>query len=246
MDWWHFIVSKTESVYINVLSNFIYASIGFLIGAYPRLQSALYSRRIKRIWTQGGRLVIFTGTKRITKKDGVYVRSGDFHAATEVLGFVRSKLKGIEPELYVFQTAGDFAALQDSNLVLIGGPHNNEVTNSALLELEKQQRLPFSFGNYFFQFGEGERFELDIQRDGAILKDYAVILKRKNPFNDQKFLILLFGLKSFGTLAAARFLVRDQMYSHKSDVTDVKEFCLLIGGHVSDDNLISFGLEHVV
>lgn len=245
MDIVKLLFANRESIFINVLSNFIFVTIGFLIGAYPRLSSLFRLRRLAKVWGENGKVSIFSGSKKLSDQDGIYIRSGDFNATTELFGFLKSVIRKIDAEILYFETAGTFSFSHDSNMILIGGPNNNEITKRVIDELRKANLVPFTFGNYFFQFDGVNKFELETTSDGQIIKDYAIVLKRKNPFNINKYVMVIFGLKSFGTLAATRLLTQETVYKNKVLMNYSDEFCFIVGAHVSNNNLLAYCIDHI-
>ena len=91
----------------------------------------------------------------------------------------------------------------ESDLILLGGPKTNDLTRSALDELGN--RLGITQDGSAIIAG-GQRFEGLTDAD-AVAHDYGLVIRTANPFSTKHRLIILSGSHTYGTVAAARFLV---------------------------------------
>ncbi|QMU69079.1 hypothetical protein [Streptacidiphilus sp. P02-A3a] len=93
----------------------------------------------------------------------------------------------------------------ERNLVVLGGTKNNAVTERILSGLGGQ--LPFTLT----RSGEVINWQGDIResdfQNGKVVRDYGVIVRSVNPMAPGKRIVLLAGLRTYGTVAAARWLL---------------------------------------
>ncbi len=96
-----------------------------------------------------------------------------------------------------------------SNLILIGGPDANAITNEAITRIKTT-----------LKFGNPETHEIAIydsqtqttyaptikKNSDELVKDYGVILKTSNPFAPKKQLLLIAGSFGYGVWAGVRYL----------------------------------------
>ncbi|MEU9374145.1 hypothetical protein AB0D94_10285 [Streptomyces sp. NPDC048255] len=103
------------------------------------------------------------------------------------------------------------------NLVLVGGPHSNEVT------AEVMRRLPLTL-----RFGPAETHDANIydadtnnvmewvsDAGDRLVVDQGIVIRAANPFNAERSVVILAGSFGFGTSAAAQLLNRPELLTHR-------------------------------
>ena len=135
---------------------------------------------------------------------------GDASALMELLTFFDALgLRGVRVT-YADRLDGDDLK---TNLVLLGGPDANLITNEAV------KRIPTTL-----QFGDPSINQISIHdslkntiyipksdKSGNLVKDYGTIIRTDNPFALDKKILLIFGSYGYGTWAAAK-LARSELF----------------------------------
>jgi hypothetical protein len=98
-----------------------------------------------------------------------------------------------------------------NDIIVIGGGRTNENAREILLNHSKNSRYKYHFDEFSVEF-DGKKFSAEYwpgqqETQDNIAKDYAYVRVCKNPFNCQRRLILLIGIHTHGTEAAARVLI---------------------------------------
>jgi hypothetical protein len=137
---------------------------------------------------------------------------GDAQAAALVHSFLRTELSA-EAALAINLTSPDDGA----SFVGIGGPRLNEATRNLLETLSHSWQLPFVFAKaddrWIIHGPHNASYELS-DHDRYVTRDFGIVAKLPHPGsvaqptgNDSSrhVCLLLAGLSTFGTLAAARF-----------------------------------------
>lgn len=101
----------------------------------------------------------------------------------------------------------------ETDLILIGGPKTNALTRRVLDIVGEE--MGCTQDNSTIIVGD-RRFEGKVD-DNATGTDYGLVMRLSNPFSSGHRLIVLAGSHTFGTVAAARFLVSDSLPSKHSD-----------------------------
>lgn len=131
------------------------------------------------------------------------------HAAAEV----ESYLKGaIRTDVKLVLSARPSEAIRH-NLVVIGGPKHNDVTQCLLSRLD----IRFHFdGHTLVRYSDGWRWNPDVRRiDGRdwSIEDFAVVVRAPNPFDRKKTVLLIAGCRTHGCLAGARAMIGENVRS---------------------------------
>lgn len=133
----------------------------------------------------------------------VKVYPAEYLAAVEVRGLLKEVLG--HREVYV-STSSDFSANRflTDNLVCIGGPVHNRVTQILLERLE----LPFFFDGFVLRSRFTDAcYEAEIDPvTSRITRDIGVACLASNPFNPEAQIAILMGARTLGCAAAAQFL----------------------------------------
>lgn len=120
----------------------------------------------------------------------------------------------------------------EDNIVLIGGPETNEITR----EIMQNFRIPFSFSNHILiDTYHNIKYKPKLDEEKNVLEDYAFILKMKNPYNNQKTIIIISGCFGYGTYAGA-VAVTDykilRTISKKIKKSKVKSIGIIVKSHI--------------
>ena len=122
----------------------------------------------------------------------------------------------------------------EADLLVLGGAKTNEITGKLL---EAIPNLPFTAPGEVITWGSTE-YEGIVDRDGVV-RDYGYIVRAPNPFDPERRVVVLAGSHTFGTVAAARWLLLEgAKRSVPADVAVLVEAEVLSDGHVAKPRLI--------
>ncbi len=205
---------------MNLGTELLAGVIGFVIGwASKSLRTLIRNRRAGRFW---GSLLADNPQIVLGRAEGVSEPTGATSIG-DAMGFaeLRTHLKSLNlPDV-------DFKFdeyLQDEdlkpNLILIGGPGINKVTQQVLSMIAPE--LVFSSRTHLATVRDIKRdkeYRQVVDPDSKkVITDFAIILKTQNPFNPYNQVLLVAGISGFGTWAAVEYLVSKEFHKefHKS------------------------------
>ena len=141
-------------------------------------------------------------------------------AAAEIKNFLGATLRR---RISIHQSDGLGDRL-DRDLVLIGGPVNNAVTERVLALPD----IPFKFENHTIVHEiSGQRWHAALRViDGrsVVWTDYCLIARIPNPFNRDRGLLLIGGSRAYGTLGGARMLLRNRVRSTLDEIRECGDY----------------------
>ncbi|WP_262697652.1 MULTISPECIES: hypothetical protein [Streptomyces] len=118
----------------------------------------------------------------------------------------------------------------EHDLLVLGGPKNNEVAHRILDAMAGT--LPFHLGGGAITW-EGTAYKGETA-DGQVIRDCGYIVRATNPLNPNKRVVLIGGWSTYGTVAAARWLAENgSRRSLSADAAVLVEASVLRDGHVS-------------
>ncbi len=121
------------------------------------------------------------------------------------------------------------------DLLVLGGPKNNEIAHRLLAALTES--LPFHLGVGGITW-EGTAYRGEAA-DGEITRDCGYVVRAPNPFDPSRRVVLIGGWSTYGTVAAARWLVENGAdRSLAADVAVLVEASVLRDGHVSTPRVL--------
>ncbi|EPH46899.1 hypothetical protein STRAU_0065 [Streptomyces aurantiacus JA 4570] len=123
----------------------------------------------------------------------------------------------------------------EHDLLVLGGPKNNEVADRILDAMAEM--LPFRLGGGAITW-EDTAYTGDAT-DGEVVRDCGYIVRAPNPLNPNRRVVLIGGWSTFGTVAAARWLAENgASRSLAADVAVLVEASVLRDGHVSTPQVL--------
>lgn len=107
----------------------------------------------------------------------------------------------------------------EADLILLGGPETNELTASALDLLRDslgvaQDGSVILAGDHRYEGQTG---------DAAVTVDYGLVVRTGNPYSPGHSMVILSGSHTYGTVAAARFLIESRLARRGGDLVAVVE-----------------------
>jgi len=106
----------------------------------------------------------------------------------------------------------------ENDLLLIGGPEHNKVTARFLKFVSDKQPIRQTSDTIIWRHKKmaGKWLEDDVleytskSEDKSIIQDYGIVIRMQSPFTTEKrTVILLSGIHTYGTIAAAKYFTED-------------------------------------
>lgn len=209
----------SSSLY-DLIINLSAAAIAFAAGwSFDKVRDLWRFRSIRGFWkpfaTSDLKVVtsIFIKEQHYIWERSGLVGVGDVLALNEL----RQQLNRAGVEQLPLTPSHQLTGLErQGNLVLVGGPHSNQVT------AEVMQRLPltFTFGSVdthdanIYDSVTGDVMRCVIGSGDQLVADQGILIRATNPFNRERNVIILAGSFGFGTSAAARLLASSDILTH--------------------------------
>jgi hypothetical protein len=200
--------------------NLFAAALAFVVGwSFNRIRALWRFRNVRGFWkpfaTNDLKVVtsIFIQEEHYIWERSGLVGVGDVLALNEL----RQQLQRVGVDRFPLTPSHQLTGLERrGNLLLVGGPHSNQVT------AEVMQRLPLTF-----HFGSAEEHDANIHdaltgntmrcvvdtRDQLVV-DQGILIRAANPFNRARSIVILAGSFGFGTSAAAQLLSSPELLTH--------------------------------
>jgi hypothetical protein len=210
-------MSIVSQILIGLLTTFIGFALGFTLQLSRR---GINYWRARRFWRPfiSGELKIVVGRFREfdTFEASGLVGVGDMQAAAEVVAFFaelgfRRRARAIEI-VYQDRLAGD---LYGANLICIGGPEGNRVTERILRRINHS--IEFDGGTSLRDTETGTvynpEFETGHEEQKALALDCGLLIKAPNPFDPRRTVMIVAACYGYGTWAGAA-LARSSQFLH--------------------------------
>jgi hypothetical protein len=219
-------MNDIHSIFLNLISNFIWMPISAILGAlafgiFYFVGVNFPKRRLWRL-TNPKNLVVCASDATITDT-GVYFRPatgiGELRAlflVVESLSRAYRRKLGIKNILL----ASDRLLQErlENDLLLIGGPKHNRLTAQYLNFVDDKQPFQQTSDAIIWRCKKIAEKWVD---DGAftytskvdnknIIQDYGIVVRVRSPFtNNKRTVIILEGIHTYGTIAAAKYFTED-------------------------------------
>lgn len=124
----------------------------------------------------------------------------------------------------------------ENDLILLGGPKNNEVTRDFLDLLVKHQPATATGSKITWRekrdgkwSDEGATEYYGETRDECVHTDYGLIIRARNVFSHEKRTVILFaGSHTYGTLAAAKYFVEKLQEDYPDEIKSGVNFSIVV------------------
>lgn len=221
-----------KEIIIGLVINLVSALIGFFGGrVYDRAMFHLRTRKARQFWKVFAkeRTLIVIGRFREFEQfePSGFLGVGDAIALAELESFYERLGLPKPPVAYADRLSGDQLK---QNLILLGGPDANSVSEKVARRIEATLR----FGEkavhdiYVVDHSEGRVYSPSISSSSAAAgTDYGLVYKAKNPFSVDDAVLLIAGSFGYGTWAGVRYVTSDAFF-HSPAVGKAVEFELLI------------------
>ena len=126
----------------------------------------------------------------------------------------------------------------DKNLIILGGPIANKVTENFWPLISKQ--LPFYFDQEKMTIIAGQReYCPQLDENNILIKDYGIIMRLLNPYNNNKYIVLAMGCHGFSTHGLINMMVEIKSAKKLIKATKNKDFAAIVEFNLQDNIIIS-------
>ena len=195
---------------LSILTNVVWASLGAAgIWLMRFLGNVKPTQRLWRL-KDSSKMIICAATSTRTHT-GDYIRPATGIGQLRALIYVvRSLKKGyrVIHSNNVLLSDDSLEARIENDIILLGGPKNNEITRIFLDKFQSQSIVEQCMSVIIWRPGinDEERHFEPVSKDGEITRDFGFFLRADNPYSsDGTQVCLLSGGHTYGTIAAARY-----------------------------------------
>ena len=234
----------TKSFLINIAASLTIIFGTVFLSWAARVQPA------RRLWglPDSKKLYICISTSARTDT-GAYIR------LSSGLGQIRA-LALLSPSLHraykdfdvqrVLMSDDKIADRYESDLIILGGPKNNEIARQVLEQL--QPHLPGTLAEPNVTWHESSSVPpityAAIQTGDDLKEDYGVIIRTTNPFNSKRKVLIFAGGHTYGTTAAARFFT-SELSKFRPRYAFLGDFMAIVTAKVTDRHVSEPRLLHL-
>lgn len=184
----------------------------------------IVSEEQRKLWSfpEGEiKIILSTLTAKTEEGYGHATGMGEVYALEELIPIIKSLYASVSVH---FSEEIAFEQYKNHNLILIGGPLANKITSTVMEKAESKLR----FNERYQLISEELKDTFEFIKEGSHAVDYGVILKKPNPFNKTKMIVVIAGCRTFGTHYAALTLSAKETAVAITDLYDTKSFEVLI------------------
>ena len=213
----------------EVVAGLLASAISFVLGlGWSRMREKWRLRVFASIWRP------FLARKKVavvlTTRAGPYARSTARVSLSELKAFVSISETLDKLKLVAIPIGSDcrLDEISGEQLILLGGPAANSVTAEIWRLIEG--RLPFAFDSKTSSLAcSGRVYSPEVDSEGHLVKDYAVIMRASAPFASRRPMLLCCGCHGFGTLGAA-IAITDRVSARRlsRSVAATQDFCAVL------------------
>jgi hypothetical protein len=207
---------------------------GAIVWIATRLRARLPARRLWRLHDPSAVLIALPDVRNSV------IGIGEARAlATIAPSLARAYGGKLALHRVLFATQGIGSHL-DQDIIVLGGPGSNSLTRR-LFEMIPDLPARFVDDSLVWQVDNSTEIPFDLKiTNNEIVTDYGLILRTPNPYKEDRILIIMAGIETAGTEAAARFFV-DHMprlkYWNSRNVAAITK-AEVIDGFVHDTQLV--------
>jgi hypothetical protein len=232
---------------VNVLASLFFGICGYYFGIMQRL---FKTRKARVLW--GPLLDRSQIGVVLTARNGPFPRNTQKVSLNETRAFAELSvlLQNFGSSVELLSSDTDVSSLKDKHLVLLGGPNANQVTDKAWQMIQKQGQLPVSLSRRFRQENEersaqtiqigNQTYHPEYDSAGYVIRDYGIILRTKNPFDNSrsKYLILAFGCHGHGTYAAVSSITQEKLITAIQRKAGSDDFVALVQVELQNHEIV--------
>lgn len=241
-------MNDIHSIFINILSNIVW----FLAGAL--IVSILYFVRVRlprrRLWRlTNPKNLVACASNAATMDTGVYERPATGIGELRALTLAEKSLnKAYQRELDIKNILLASDHLQErleNDLLLLGGPKHNKVTAIYLNLIDGKQPVQQTSDAFIWRckkiagewIDDGSVTYLSKVENKNVIEDYGIVIRMQSPFTTTKrTVVLLSGIHTYGTIAAAKYFTEDMQKGWRWFFRLRKQnIAALVRAHIIDD-----------
>ena len=243
-------ISQTQAeLCISILKTFLVAS-GYIKDSKKNINS---NSSLIELWQikEPNNLLIVTANSSQTST-GKYVRPATGIGQVRALAFIVNSLSQSYNNIGLKNIYLSTDQIQDQfekDIIILGGPKNNQVARDYLDLLKdfqpaNQLKNKIIWRNGLVNTSESiEHFE-GIAENNKVRSDYGLIIKSHNIFSkNDNTIFLISGCHTYGTMAAAKFLVDEIPSNCPLEVNSGMNFSILIKCMIRNDYPINMEIE---
>lgn len=185
----------------DLLVNLVASFLAFLFGWLTRNLFAYYrsSRPVARLWQINRRTPVTAVVGSAGERAALW--ESDALAAMSLRQGLARHLQ-IHTVTTIRSAAFNMASHAEENIVLIGGPAMNEVWQTFADRLNAPYRFRMSGNSYRIEAREGDGSFGKLRGPDGVVKDHALVILARNPFEPRSRLIMMAGCHFLATMAA--------------------------------------------
>jgi len=225
----------------NIILGLVVSFIWFLLGMATIKLSKFYLliTPVKRLWkiNDPKKLIICVSTSTNTD-------TGEYYRPATGVGQLRSLGQIVESlgKAYNIRIQNILLSINqiqkqiENDLILLGGPKNNEVTKLFLDKIDPLNIVYQENSTIYWNKNETCVEYSSITIEKKVVKDYGMAIRMKNPFDSRKqtYLSLFSGCHTYGTIASALFFTEHYVKKTKGIKKDKENIFILVECDVID------------
>ncbi len=229
---------KIFDVFVGIIANFFFFIMGFFI---KQIITYIKLRRVKLIWGA------FLNNKNInvvmTTRDGPYSSSTPRVSMAELEAYaqISAVLDRIGLKAKSVSSNSELDVLKGSNLILLGGPVANKLTNFFFEEVF--QNIPYRLDLEKQAISSvNTTYCSSINNDDMLMTDYAIILKKSYVEVSSGCIIISMGCHGFGTKAGIDLLTQTHYRKKMDKLVGKNDFIAIIKTIIKKKKIINIEL----
>jgi hypothetical protein len=128
--------------------------------------------------------------------------------------------------------------IREKNLIILGGPIANKVTANFWPIISKQFPFYFDLEKQIILTGQRD-YCPQLNENSILTKDYGIIMRVSNPYNNDKHIVLAMGCHGFSTHGLINMMVKVESAKKLIKATNNKDFVALVEFILQDNMIIS-------
>lgn len=235
-----------DQINIEIVGNFLWFCIGVLAVLVSRLLYKILPAR--KLWqiSNPTRLLICVAASTRTHT-GKYRRPSTGIGQVRALAIISASLdtayKRIDTKSIILSDEPKRTKLEN-DLILLGGPKNNEVTREFLERIQAKCSVSQTEEGICWAIGRAPVNYNPVSRDETIRTDYGLIIRTKNPFSEGNKTVCLFsGGHTYGVVAAALYFTQKYRGVLKYRKISKRTLVAVVSCEVQDDCPVNIQLE---
>lgn len=124
----------------------------------------------------------------------------------------------------------------ENDLVIVGGPINNEITKRILAS--DNELAPIYFENYtIVSKVTGKKYSAKVDEEGRVTQDYCALVSMPNPWAESKWIVLFCGSRAYGSIFSSNFVFSgglQRIYDAlDAPVDHTRSICVILTAEIS-------------